>query len=197
MWSRPQLGKGDSRAIEPAACGTLHFQQRTRAVGTGHRVWGYVARHGPITQPRGGAGSPIGAVCSPTTKRRDAAVLNSVCSVRIVESAAHDWHTRPIARRATPARRCGRISRKLMNDAPILKYGHATDSADEPRRALSRSSSSPTEPSSISNQRWHRPPSGHADGRCPIGRFAGKCSRSYWCPLFSPERLAGCASTAA
>jgi hypothetical protein len=32
MWSRPQLGKGHSRAIEPAARGTLHFQQRAKAV---------------------------------------------------------------------------------------------------------------------------------------------------------------------
>jgi hypothetical protein len=31
MWSRPQLGKGDSRAIEPAARGTLRFQQRANA----------------------------------------------------------------------------------------------------------------------------------------------------------------------
>ena len=31
MWSRPQLGKGDSRAIEPAARGTLYFQQRANA----------------------------------------------------------------------------------------------------------------------------------------------------------------------
>ena len=31
MWSRPQLGKGDSRAIEPAARGTLHFQLRANA----------------------------------------------------------------------------------------------------------------------------------------------------------------------
>src|SRR6476469_9888282 len=39
------------------------------------------------------------------------AVLKSVCSVRIVETAAHGCHTRPIARRRTPAHR-GQNQRK-------------------------------------------------------------------------------------
>jgi hypothetical protein len=51
-------------------------------------------------------------ICSERPDRVNAAVMNSVCSVRIVETAGHGWHTRPIARRKDARPGEGEISRK-------------------------------------------------------------------------------------
>ena len=131
----PQLGFGQ---VESERLDQMQFAAgRRRPSGSHCRCWARcaarrTARGTFIDHCLGEADSPK-RVCSVTTMRLEAGVMNSVCSVRIVESARHDWHTRPIARRRTPARRCGRISRKLMNHSPILKCRHAADSADSRR----------------------------------------------------------------
>jgi hypothetical protein len=49
--------------------------------------------------PRIAIGFAAEFICSDRTERVNTEVVNSVCSVRIVETPAHGWHTRPIARR--------------------------------------------------------------------------------------------------
>jgi hypothetical protein len=67
-------------------------------------------------------------ICSRSTQRANSSVMNSVCSVRIVETTAHGWHTRPIARRKTPARVRAKSAGSLMKDARLLKCGQAAGS---------------------------------------------------------------------
>ncbi len=68
-------------------------------------------------------------ICSRSTERLVGAVMNSVCSVRIVERTAHGWHTRPIARRRTRAHPRAKLAGSLMNDAPSMNCGPAADSS--------------------------------------------------------------------
>ena len=70
MWSRPQLGKGESRAIEPAACGTWHFPQRANDSTTG-QAWRSSLeqiQRGNVNVGSRGTRSPVkqpsGAVCA-------------------------------------------------------------------------------------------------------------------------------------
>jgi hypothetical protein len=71
----------------------------------------------------------LSTICSHGTKRLVSAVVNSVCSVRIVESAAHGWHTRSIARRRTRAHPRAKSAGSIVKDAPLMNCGQVADSS--------------------------------------------------------------------